>query len=117
MRINDNENIVHFDVDETLVLHDAVKHEHLPKVLLDYYGHHKVFAVHDEHVKLLKAYKARGFYIRVNSNNGYRWAEQVVKALSLEEYVDEVSTKAVKYVDDKREAEQVVGQHVYIPVF
>lgn len=116
MKVNTNENIIHFDVDETLILHDPTKHQSSRKIMLDYYGHSNIFAVHEEHVKLLKAYKARGFYIRVNSNNGYRWAEEVVKALHLTDYVDEVSTKAVKYVDDKKEAEQVVGQHVYIPV-
>lgn len=116
MKLNKNENRIVCDVDETLIFHDAYKYPTLSQVELNYYGHKKKFAIHEDHVKLLKAYKKRGFYIIVHSNNGYKWVEQVVNALGLFEFVDEGCTKAVKYVDDHKKASQVVGQHVYIPV-
>lgn len=116
MVVNKNEQVVCFDVDETLILHDPTKHASLTTVALSYYGHDKLVSVHEEHVKLLKAYKKRGFYVRVWSNNGWRWARHVVEHLGLTDFVDAVETKPAKYVDDKVAADQVIGQHVYIPL-
>jgi hydroxymethylpyrimidine pyrophosphatase-like HAD family hydrolase len=116
MIVNRNENIVCFDVDETLVFHEPEGYPQLAKLDLNYYGHWKTFGIHEEHVKLLKAYKKRGFYVRVWSNNGFRWASHVVEQLGLADFVDIVETKPAKYVDDKVDAGQVIGQHVYVPV-
>lgn len=116
MIVNKYENIVSVDVDETLIMHDHEKYPQLPKVHLNYYGHDKICAVHTEHVILIKAYQKRGFWVRVNSNNGWKWAEKVVDALDLRDFVNEVCTKTSKYMDDHKDAAQVCGQHVYIPI-
>ncbi len=111
MKINTNELNIDFDVDETLILHDFESYPHLPRVEINYYGMKTTVAIHTEHVKLLKSYKKRGFYLRVVTNNGYRHAKEVVTKLGIEDFVDEVCTKSTKYVDDTKEDTR---QHVYI---
>ena len=113
MNLNKNENIVLIDIDGTLIIHtDKENYDHC----LNYYGHKKYVKVHTELVQLLKSYKQRGFYIRVHSNNGYRWAKEVINALDLNSFVDSIETKACRFVDDAIVASnEVVGQHVWIP--
>jgi len=69
---------------------------------------------HNGHIKILKDRKARGSFIVVWSAGGYAWANAVVKALGLEEYVDLVMTKPHAYVDDKQAAE-IMGERIYLP--
>lgn len=98
MKIIDNENTVYIDCDETLIMHDlSLSGE---KVTMDFYGEVRDFVIHDEHVKLVKNYKARGFTVFVWSGNGYRHAQKVVDTLNLNEYVDYVVTKPYRVIDD-----------------
>ena len=48
----------------------------------------------------MREFKARGHYVIVWSQGGWEWAEAVVKALGLEDLVDEVKTKPQWMVDD-----------------
>lgn len=112
-KVNTAENIIPFDVDETLVLADYQRHydqdgDYYNKTtcglrtrIFDYYGEPRERAINLRMVELLKAKKARGFYVRVWSANGYRWAEEVVTKLDLWDYVDSVETKPNVYFDDK----------------
>lgn len=68
---------------------------------LDFYGTPKYVEEIKVHTEFLKSLKARGYYIRVHSGNGAKWAAQVVEALGLKDYVDSVETKPVKVIDDK----------------
>lgn len=115
MVVNKNETIVAIDCDETLVMHDIECYPQLQMVELNYYGHKKTLAIHQDHVELVKAYRKRGFFVRVHSANGWRWAKEVVERLGLTDFVDEVETKIAKFVDDK-DAQYVFGTNVYIPV-
>lgn len=100
MIVNKKELIIPFDVDSTLI-HDIEHISHHPRgITFDYYGMPRYAVPNLKHIELLKAYKQRGAYIRVHSGNGHTWAEEVIKKLKLEEYVDEIETKAMKYVDD-----------------
>lgn len=100
MKLNKNENISYFDIDDTLAMWDAD-----PKIgqvlTLDFYGIQKEVRVNRSHVEFLKSLKARGHYIIVHSGNGWKWAETVVKAFELNDYVDEVQTKGCKFIDDQ----------------
>lgn len=103
------------DVDDTLVMHHApLGNPDLKYVDLDYYGTPKTLAVHTTHVELVKAYKARGYQVVVHSNNGSAWAEQVVLAIGLRDFVDEIRTKPTKVMDDQNIG-NAFGALVYVP--
>lgn len=94
MKIVKNEQIAYFDVDDTLVS------SHEGELVVSYYGEKRKVKPHKEHMSFMKSLKERGYYIIVHSNNGYAWAETIVKALKLEDYVDQVMSKPAKVVDD-----------------
>ena len=98
MLVTKNENIAYCDVDETLIKWCDWKETY--KIQADYHGEKVFIKPHKKHIQFLKSLKARGFYIVVHSNNGWAWAEQIVKLLNLEAYVDEVKTKPSKVLDD-----------------
>lgn len=111
MRINKAELRVEIDVDSTLVTpKPSVR---IVPLWLDYYGMGKKLYPIARHIELLKAYKARGYQVTVHSANGFQWAQNVIKALKLTEYVDVVETKAIKYVDDRPADDWM--QRVFIP--
>lgn len=57
--------------------------------------------VHQEHVRTLLEFKARGFNIVVWSAGGSKWAETVVFLLGLSGVVDVVMSKPTWFLDDK----------------
>lgn len=89
-----NEQIIWCDVDSTLIEH------HQGNLTVSYYGEERLVTPHLEHISFLRSLKARGCYIIVHSNNGYAWAETIVKALKLEDVVDQVMSKPFKVIDD-----------------
>jgi len=92
-----------FDVDNTLLMDTSSDKHGGPDdtVTLDYYGQPRIRYRHQRHIELLKSHKKRGYFITVRSHNGYAWAEEAVKALGLEAYVDRIETKDQFTVDDK----------------
>lgn len=119
MRIIENENRVTFDVDDTLILHayDLPRDEALENGYMDftdaYTGEIYLAKPSDKHIKLLKYYKARGFYIVVHSGNGYAHAVSVIKQLNIEDHVDEAATKPIRYVDDLP-CQEWMGGRIYL---
>lgn len=123
------EQMVYYDVDETLVsnsftteyIYNSVNGA-IPGYV--YYGN-SISIVNpytDEtvqrvpiacHIDLLKQHKARGFGICVWSLGGVKWAEAVVKALGIESYVDVVISKPLVYVDDLK-CEQFMPHNLYL---
>lgn len=99
MVIRKSELPVVIDVDETLI--KDPKSDNDLTLSFDYYGVFTTKVPIQRHIDLLKSYKARGYEVTVWSANGYQWAEEVVRVLRLETYVDHVATKPTKYVDDK----------------
>lgn len=89
-----------FDVDETLV---RMEHQEDGTV--------KIVPIM-EHVKLLKEFAARDFFIVVWSDGGAEWAKEVVELLNLTNFVDLVLSKPLWYIDD-REANDWVMKRVY----
>lgn len=103
MKIVENEQIVCFDVDDTLVKWTdryTQPHENALDFNDPYDNSTNYLAPHKAHVALLKKFKGRGYYIRVWSAGGVKWAESVVNRLKLNSYVDSVETKPIKIVDD-----------------
>lgn len=82
-------------------------------IKLDFYGTPKYVEEIKVHTEFLKSLKARGYYIRVHSGNGAKWAAQVVEALGLKDYVDSVETKPAKVIDDKPN-ENWMPQPIYL---
>lgn len=111
MRVNTNELRVLVDVDKTLIVKCSIGDYGC--FYPDYYGVSVAHAPLYGNIQLLKAQKARGYEVIVHSANGYKWAETIIKALKLEEFVDEVATKPLKYIDDKPADEWM--QRVFIP--
>lgn len=59
----------------------------------------------NEHIEALKLHKLRGHTVIVWSAGGADWAEEVVKKLGLEPYVDAVMSKPDWFYDDLPAAE------------
>ena len=55
---------------------------------------------HKKHIEQLKKHKLRGHTVIVWSAGGWEWAEAVVRALKLEQYVDLVIEKPTWVYDD-----------------
>lgn len=111
MLVIDGENGVGFDVDQTLFMHDKMGEY---QVLNPYSDSLIPGNKHDVHVELLKQYKGRGLTVIVWSSGGVEWAEEVVKAFGLEEFVDVVMTKPNKLVDDL-EPHDIFPCRIYLP--
>lgn len=109
-----NENVIFFDVDDTLVLWtDKPNPDTDVKVTDPYDGKNVYVRAHKPHIKLLKNHSERGATVFVWSQNGFAWAEAVVKALELESYVSFILTKPRAYVDDLPVSEWLT-ERIYI---
>ena len=93
-----NEATLFVDVDQTLVLWRS-KNPNLT-IIDPYDGEELKLEIVEAHVKLIKRAKGRGRTVIVWSHGGCLWAEAVVKAIGIEEYVDYCMTKVEDYVDD-----------------
>lgn len=114
MKIITNEQLVMVDCDDTLVMWQDCNPEFKPVDIIDPYdGKTVTLKIHAGHLKVLKDRKKRGSFIVVWSAGGYRWAEAVVKALKIEDYVDLIASKPFMYIDD-REAADILGEHLYL---
>jgi beta-phosphoglucomutase-like phosphatase (HAD superfamily) len=102
-----------FDVDQTLVLEGytglendvTIQHPHRKELIKR--------KTHIKHVELLIDHAKRGYEVIVWSGNGKAWADAVVDALGIREYVNHTMTKPVKYVDDLK-VEQWMTSHIYL---
>jgi len=110
-----------FDVDETLIK-TGTSYKNYEEALLaqtsmgrivPYYKDHKIVYPKYPTISFLKSLKQRGYHITVQSNNGWEWAENVVKALHLEDYVDIVCTKSSKCIDDSRDFLHIMGTVIH----
>jgi hydroxymethylpyrimidine pyrophosphatase-like HAD family hydrolase len=101
MRVVKNEKLVVIDVDDTLVLWRNYGKGNKVSIKDAYSNKMLVAFVHDNNVRLLKEKSRRGYHVIVWSAGGYEHALEVVKALKLVPYVDQVMSKPTCYVDDK----------------
>lgn len=118
MIVVQNTNCVFFDCDDTLVMWDN-KHkleDYSNCVLVkDYSGFQEFLVPHKAHIQYLIDSKIKNKNtVVVWSAGGWQWAEAVVKALDLEQYVDAVMEKPIRYVDDLHCA-KFMGDLIYKP--
>lgn len=104
---------VTFDVDDTLVMWSIPERWQGETIDIECRGYINVVVPNKHNIQLLKKMAMRGHAIVVWSAGGADWAEAVVKALALEEYVEVVSGKPQYYIDDKPNPREWIGKHGY----
>lgn len=116
----ENDLLVVCDVDDTIVMWNNIKWWEPGTDLLEITdqtdGGIVYLQPHKAHINLLKKYKAQGYTVIVWSAAGHRWAKSAVAALGLDSVVDYRMSKPLKYIDDLRGPEGVIGNRVYIPL-
>jgi predicted phosphatase len=95
---NSNGNIMLYDVDNTLIFFKPLPG--VTPVTIITNGHVGYIYPNESVILSLKNARIRGHYVRVHSQGGADWAEAVIKALQLEEYVDSIECKPKWYWDD-----------------
>lgn len=122
MEIIKNDKIIFFDCDDTLVKwpenwnmnasfsqpSEGSVEFHDP---YDWSSNHLI--PFEKHISLLKKHKGRGYCVIVWSAGGVMWAASVIKTLGLEQYVDFIMTKPLKFVDDLP-ADKILGERIYL---
>jgi hypothetical protein len=103
MKVIKSEQVVFFDVDNTLV-YPAEKYKGHQGALVEVYDavtkKHVLMRVNEPNMRLLLEEKHRGSFVIVWSRGGYEWAANVLRALDLESKVDLVMSKPLVYYDD-----------------
>jgi len=104
------------DVDDTLVMWDlenAFGLEVEVKCPYSESDQHFYLVRNEPMIEMLKTKHARGCYIIVWSQGGEAWADAVVKALGIEQYVHQTMSKPSSYGDDLPASEWMHGR-VYL---
>lgn len=114
MNIIENELSLFCDVDDTLVVWGQPISEKTVEFVCPYTGKVENLAPHDILIQILKQQKGRGYHVTVWSAGGWKWAKTVVETLKLQEFVDEIRSKPVKFFDDLP-ANEILGSRVYLP--
>ena len=92
-------NTTFFDVDDTLVLHNVSSDPE--KAIVIKSNSISISAIpNTKLINKLKSLKNKGSTIVVWSGGGSDWAEEVVNALELNQYVDCILSKPTRYYDD-----------------
>lgn len=107
-----NNNVSGFDVDGTLISKGR-KRLFEGAIELRYGDETLYYKPNEEHIRYLKHCSNSGDLIIVWSKNRFQWAEQVVKVLKLEPYVDIVMCKLARHIDDKQTFEEIVGNRIF----
>lgn len=99
-----NDNVVFFDVDDTLVMWSWPEQKDNETIVISAAEEPALHNIrvwpHKEHANRLKQFKARGQSVVVWSQGGWAWAKAVVEALGLQLYVDAIMTKPKWIFDD-----------------
>lgn len=117
MKVARSEMTITFDVDDTLIFWDNrlnKPHNGSLSIVCPHDNRKTFHRVHKRHVDFLKKQHAKGYTVIVWSASGTGWAEAVVNALGISDYVDFVMSKPHKWVDDIIDPSQVLGTHIYL---
>lgn len=119
MQIYKNTKSAFFDCDSTLVMWEGdVSFEGKEKSVIEIkcpYDNGVIRLLpHSKHVQMLIGHARTGWSVVVWSAGGWEWAEAVVKALGVEQYVDIVMSKPV-YAYDDLPLSEAVGVRRYFP--
>lgn len=116
MKVIKGEDIVAWDVDDTLALwskNHTEPHKDAVPILNPYSEEIVYLRPHKVHIRIMKEYKGRGFTNIVWSAGGVKWAEAVIKALGIEKHVDFIITKPNRHFDDREDKESIIGVRLY----
>lgn len=117
MKVLKSERTIYVDVDDTLVMHSFNYHKHeFEMVAIDdpvHPGSYIQLRKNLNMIRLVREESQRGSTIIVWSRGGWQWANNVVEALELEEYVYMVMSKPLTYLDDSP-VENWLKDRVYI---
>lgn len=100
MKIIESDNIIYFDCDDTLVMWDAPQEARNNSIKFNNYGWTENLVPNFRMIDVLKRNFEQGAFIIVWSQNGYKWASEVVKKLGLTKFVHQVQTKPKLIFDD-----------------
>lgn len=104
------------DVDDTLIMWRIPQGYDGPLVETNLNGFKDVGIPNQPAIDHLKKMKARNYAIVVWSAGGSDWAEEVVRALKLELYVDVIMPKIDFHLDDVADPADKIGKWQYINI-
>ena len=109
----------YFDCDDTLIMWDipegmSLNDDKLVTVSCRDYSDRLL--PNKYNIELLVKMAKRGHGIVVWSAGGADWAEAVVKALGIEEYVNVVTGKPNYYIDDIKDPAKILGKYGYFDI-
>lgn len=120
----EGDNIVFFDVDNTLIMWNPDPNDprviDIPTLFGHWVGDGKFtpetmkVIPHKEHLERVKGHKRLGNTVVVWSKSGPRWAQHIVNHFGLQDYVDVVCGKPTCFYDDLK-PEEFMGERRYIP--
>lgn len=90
-----------FDVDDTLIMWNRSKYPTAERITIQTEKGPAELVVNRKNVNLLIKAAKLGYYVRVHSGSGAKWATKIVNALDIANYVDSVETKPKAKTDDK----------------
>jgi hypothetical protein len=102
------------DVDDTLIMWSIPQGYDGPLVETNLDGFKDKGIPNTHAIEHLKKMKARGYAVIVWSAGGSEWADAVVTALGLEEFVDITMPKIDFHLDDVPDASDKIGKWQYI---
>jgi len=110
-----HENVVCFDVDDTLILWGRLLNNDEPttEMLCPYTGVTEKGQTHLEHVERIKQHKADGHFVIVWSQGGGEYAYNACVGLGILEYVDLCLDKPMQYYDDL-DCSKWMGRSTYL---
>lgn len=109
-----SEQVWYVDIDGTLVLWDAPQDQKKISMWDSVSSALIWLAPNYNNIRLLKEKKHRGCFIIVHSLGGWEYAEAVIKALCLTDFVDIVMNKPTGIIDDMS-ASEWMPKNVNIP--
>lgn len=110
MKVIESDRTTFFDVDNTLIFW---KWQNVDLRVVEING--REFQIHPGHLKKIVDYHTMGFVVVVWSMSGHKWAQSVVEALQLENFVDYVMCKPHRIFDDVKDISETL-KHGYIPL-
>ena len=103
MIVVDDNQIVFFDCDDTLVIwgYDRANTSHTDNLVeFNNWGYSQWLLPNQELIDQLKGHKKNGHKVVVWSRSGYEWAKEIVEGLKLQDHVDFVMSKPMYFYDD-----------------
>lgn len=102
MKIIPTEDLLPFDVDDTIVMHGKIrKGQRTVAYTCPYTDEQKIVRVNEPMVQVLRERLARGTSVLVWSKSGYKKAVAILRALKIDHKNLYVTSKFKDYADDK----------------